>query len=78
VGQQGYYAFFGDGVPFGHSKYEVVSEEVREGVTVYTIQGDVEMESTCPVTPTTGTATLQVDQSGGLVSYVSSASIGIG
>ena len=78
MGQQGYYAFFGDGVEFGHSKYEVVSEEVREGVTVYTIQGDVEMESTCPVTPTTGTATLQVDQSGGLVSYVSSASIGVG
>lgn len=75
------YSMSTDAGEYGSSRYQVMAVNVQADTAdtmVYTIQANVEMAATCPTTPTTGTATLKIDQFGVLVSYVEAFSVGSG
>lgn len=77
-GQTFSYRMSTDAGEYGNSQYEVTAEEMQADATVYTIQATLAMAASCPTTPTTGTAVLQIDQYGMLESYTGQFSVGQG
>ncbi|MFO8009929.1 MAG: hypothetical protein R6U89_03855 [Dehalococcoidia bacterium] len=78
VGQTWNYQFYENGTTFGTNEIKIVATEELNGNDIYTVESQLDLDSSSMCQPTVASSTLKIDRAGYPVSYQETSSIGSG